>query len=135
MRMGMRRGVRERRETEELAGKGGGSGAGGAQQMVIMDDEEEEEGGGEGDERNSMGIRLGEGVEALLKTAADNAARGNGGEDDEDEDASDDFLLDLGLGGDGDGNKVAEEGLTSSKRKKSSENPVKMEALESDGEE
>jgi len=109
MRMGMRRGVRERREMEELAsGKSGattGSGAqGGAQQMVIMDDDEEDE-EGEGENDGSDIVGLGEGVEALLKTAADmrgseEAASASGSVADDDEDGSDDFLLDLGLGGD-----------------------------------
>lgn len=95
MRMGMRRGVRERREMEEMTK---GSGAGGGDQMVIMDDDEDDE---------TM-IGLGEGVEALLKNPASAAVvtKKTDVDDDEDEEEDDDddadFMLDLGLGGDDD---------------------------------
>ncbi|KAL9180521.1 hypothetical protein ACHAXT_010974 [Thalassiosira profunda] len=63
MRAGMRRGVRERREEEEAGSNKGAP-------VVIMDDEEEEEGGSGGGE---IGVGLGEGVEALLRTAREQA--------------------------------------------------------------
>lgn len=116
MRMGMRRSVRERRETEEMS-KAGGGGAGG-DQMVIMDDDEDDE---------SM-IGLGEGVEALLKSPATAAAavtKKDDTDDDEDEEEEDDgdFMLDLGLGGDDD--------EPPSKKKKT----TKMKASDDDDEE
>lgn len=94
MRMGMRRGVRERREMEEMSKLGG---AGGDNQMVIMDDDEDDD---------SM-IGLGQGVEALLKSPAASTAESSKSskadideDDDEEEDDDDDgdFMLDLGLG-------------------------------------
>lgn len=124
MRMGMRRGVRERREMEEAGvggaarGVGGGGVSGsslGGEQMVIMDDDDEEDDGG-GMGAGSGGIvsnlGLGDGVKAFLKNAAETASMGDAGSQDElDEDiddddilgedeGEDDFLLDLGLGGD-----------------------------------
>lgn len=92
MRMGMRRGVRERREMEEMSKIGG---AGGGDQMVIMDDDDDDE---------SM-IGLGEGVEALLKspTAAAVTKKANIDDDDDEEEEEDgDFMLDLGLDDDDD---------------------------------
>mmetsp|Transcript_17990 Transcript_17990/g.36764 ORF Transcript_17990/g.36764 Transcript_17990/m.36764 type:complete len:413 (-) Transcript_17990:50-1288(-) len=100
MRMGMRRGVRERREMEEMGKLGGGSGD---NAMVIMDDDEEEE----GDVPSMMG--LGDGVEALLGKR-DEVGKSDGRskkleededdyEGDEEDDDGADFLLDLGLGG------------------------------------
>jgi len=89
MRMGMRRGVRERREMEEMS-KAGGAGGGGGEQMVIMDDDEDDE---------SM-IGLGEGVEALLKSPAPVVKKVEEEEEEEEEEDDDDFMLDLGLGGD-----------------------------------
>eukprot|EP00984_Skeletonema_dohrnii_P018839 scaffold8908_cov106-Skeletonema_dohrnii-CCMP3373.AAC.5 len=93
MRMGMRRGVRERREMEEMNKVGG---AGGGEQMVIMDDDEDDE---------SM-IGLGEGVEALLKSPVEATAvtkkEDIDEEEEEEEDDDGDFMLDLGLGGDDD---------------------------------
>lgn len=86
MRMGMRRGVRERREMEEGGLKGGG-GSGSGEPMVIMDDEEEDE-DDDGDESSStanIGIGLGEGVEALLQSAADSAKMKDDDEDSEDD--------------------------------------------------
>lgn len=95
MRMGMRRGVRERREMEEMSKLGG---AGGDNQMVIMDDDEDDD---------SM-IGLGEGVEALLKSPAASTAESTKSskadvdeddeEDEDDDDDDGDFMLDLGLG-------------------------------------
>ncbi len=129
MRMGMRRGVRERREMEEAGGVNSGAtrsvGGGGVngnsvggEQMVIMDDDDEEE------EDGGMGVRsggivsnlgLGDGVKAFLKNAADTASASRGSDDDSqdeidediddvedilgDDEGEDDFLLDLGLGG------------------------------------
>lgn len=90
MRMGMRRGVRERREMEEMSKAGGGG-----EQMVIMDDDEDDE---------SM-IGLGEGVEALLKSPASVAKKADADEEEEEDDEDDDdddFMLDLGLGDDDD---------------------------------
>ncbi len=114
MRMGMRRGVRERREMEEMGKLGGGSGD---NAMVIMDDDEEEE----GDVPSMMG--LGDGVEALLGkrdgVGKSDSRRKNVEEDDEgyeEDDEGDDFLLDLGLGGDLDDD---DEDSSSRKKKKS----------------
>lgn len=92
MRMGMRRGVRERREMEETL-----PGASGGDQMVIMDDDDEDD----SEDGSSIGIGLGEGVEALLKgsavatSAADEGQDDDEEEEDEEEDDDDDFLLDL----------------------------------------
>ncbi|KAL7551455.1 hypothetical protein ACHAWF_014636 [Thalassiosira exigua] len=108
MRMGMRRGVRERRE-EELAGKMGKGGPGGGGATVITDDDEEEEEGGE--DASGMDIGLGEGVEALLKTVGggdDDDADGEEDDEGEEDEEGDDFLLDLGLGGDDDEEANAE---------------------------
>lgn len=126
MRMGMRRGVRERREMEEggigatrsVGGGGVGLGGAGGEQMVIMDDDDEEDdGGAAGGIGSNLG--LGDGVKAFLKNPADavsTARRSAMGDDDESElddeidddddilgdgdEGEDDFLLDLGLGGD-----------------------------------
>lgn len=93
MRMGMRRGVRERREMEE-------SGAGGDNAMVIMDDDEEDEGSSPLDVPSMMG--LGDGVEALIgrkKTDTKKPTKSKIPEvEEEDEEEDDDFLFDLGLG-------------------------------------
>ena len=138
MRMGMRRGVRERRELEEglnpVTGKAGGGKAGGAgEQMVIMDDDDEEEEDDETGGRrdgSKLDIGLGEGVEALLKDvaaerekaeAAKVSGAGGEGEADEEEE-SDDFLDELGLGDDEDDDEGEEEGA------------VKMEAGSDEGE-
>ncbi|KAL7452781.1 hypothetical protein ACHAWC_004507 [Mediolabrus comicus] len=106
MRMGMRRGVRERREMEEMSKLGG---AGGDNQMVIMDDDEDDD---------SM-IGLGEGVEALLKSPAASAAESTKSrkadvdeddeEDDDDDDDDGDFMLDLGLGEESPNDEMEEE--------------------------
>lgn len=124
MRMGMRRGVRERREMEEAGvggaarGVGGGGVSGsslGGEQMVIMDDDDEEEDGagmGAGSSGIVSNLGLGDGVKAFLKNAAETASMGDadsqdkldGDIDDDDilgeDEGEDDFLLDLGLGGD-----------------------------------
>lgn len=95
MRMGMRRGVRERREMEEMSKIGG---AGGGDQMVIMDDDDDDE---------SIMIGLGQGVESLLKSPAAANKKSNTkadfdfdeeDDDEEDDDDDGDFMLDLGLG-------------------------------------
>jgi hypothetical protein len=98
MRMGMRRGVRERREMEEI-GAGGDA-------MVIMDDDEEDD--GTLDVPSMMG--LGDGVEALIggkkgdkKTKAKQLLE----EEEDVDDESDDFLFDLGLGDDDEEVEVA----------------------------
>ena len=131
MRMGMRRGVRERREMEEMnSGIGGGGGGGvaptptaggGDGQMIIMDDDDEDDDGGyDGTVGGNLG--LGDGVSALLRGTDPRGGRGSvdgavsavddiddddvddGSADDEgEEEEDDDFLLDLGLGGDDDG--------------------------------
>ncbi|KAL3758202.1 hypothetical protein ACHAWU_004840 [Discostella pseudostelligera] len=126
MRMGMRRGVRERREMEEggigatrsVGGGGVGLGGAGGEQIVIMDDDDEEDDdGAAGGIGSNLG--LGDGVKAFLKNPADavsTARRSAMGDDDESElddeidddddilgdsdEGEDDFLLDLGLGGD-----------------------------------
>jgi hypothetical protein len=99
MRMGMRRGVRERREEEESGGMGGGD------TMVIMDDDEEDESAPMMDVPSMMG--LGDGVDALMG-AKKKEAEGKSktvkskmlelDEDEDDDDEGDDFLFDLGLG-------------------------------------
>jgi len=91
MRMGMRRGVRERREMEEQ-NTGGDA-------VVIMDDDEEDD--GQLDVPSMMG--LGDGVDAFIgkKQETKKSSRAQLPEDDEDNDDdgdSDDFLFDLGLG-------------------------------------
>ena len=107
MRMGMRRGVRERRENEESLA--GGKGGAGSEQMVIMDDDEEEdeEGG-----TSNIGIGLGEGVEALLQSSTDTDEEIDDESDDQDDDSDesdDDFLMELGLGDDDDDEEEEEE--------------------------
>jgi len=100
MRMGMRRGVRERRENEESLA--GGKGGAGSEQMVIMDDddEEDEETGG----TSNIGIGLGEGVEALLQSSTDTDEEEiddeSDNQDDDSDESDDDFLMELGLGDD-----------------------------------
>eukprot|EP00571_Detonula_confervacea_P010774 CAMPEP_0172299640 /NCGR_PEP_ID=MMETSP1058-20130122/1903_1 /TAXON_ID=83371 /ORGANISM="Detonula confervacea, Strain CCMP 353" /LENGTH=330 /DNA_ID=CAMNT_0013009157 /DNA_START=29 /DNA_END=1021 /DNA_ORIENTATION=- len=103
MRMGMRRGVRERRESEEtVTGKGVGGSGGSGEPMVIMDDEEEdEEDVSEGVEK-AAGVGLGDGVAELLKAAAAEAANASDDDEDDEDGDDDDFLLDLGLGDDDD---------------------------------
>ena len=90
MRMGMRRGVRERREMEENAS--------GDNAMVIMDDDEEDE--GTMDVPSMMG--LGDGVEALIGKSKQESKKSSKAdiEEDEEEEEDDSFLFDLGLGGD-----------------------------------
>ena len=106
MRMGMRRGVRERRENEESLA--GGKGGAGSEQMVIMDDDEEEddEGG-----TSNIGIGLGEGVEALLQSSTDTDEEIDDETDDQDDsdESDDDFLMELGLGDDADDEEEEEE--------------------------
>ena len=124
MRMGMRRSVRERRETEEMS-KAGGGGAGG-DQMVIMDDDEDDE---------SM-IGLGEGVEALLKSPATAAvAKKDDTDDDEDEEEEDDgdFMLDLGLGGDDDEPPSKKKKTTKMKASDDDEEEIEDDDLDLDG--
>ena len=104
MRMGMRRGVRERRELEE---GGGGKGGVGNEQMVIMDDEDEDDDeDSESSSTKNIGIGLGEGVEALLQSTVTDSSEGSeevDDDDDEEEDeGEDDFLLELGLDDDDD---------------------------------
>ena len=84
MRMGMRRGVRERREMEETAS--------GDNAMVIMDDDEEDE--SSMDVPSMMG--LGDGVEALIGKKQETKKSTKAELPDEDDE--DDFLFDLGLG-------------------------------------
>lgn len=126
MRMGMRRGVRERREMEEggigatrsVGGGGVGVGGSGGEQMVIMDDDDEEDDGGAGGIASNLGF--GDGVKAFLTNPADSVSttrRSAVGDDDDEsglddeidddddilgdgDEGEDDFLLDLGLGGD-----------------------------------
>uniref|UniRef100_A0A7S4V3D8 Uncharacterized protein n=1 Tax=Ditylum brightwellii TaxID=49249 RepID=A0A7S4V3D8_9STRA len=99
MRAGVRRGVRERRELEEMEKAA----------TLIMDDEDDEE------EESDSGIRLdlGDGVDALIGvnalTAGDSATKSSTAdstntkkssvaeEDEDDDEDDDDFLLDLGL--------------------------------------
>ena len=93
MRMGMRRGVRERREMEESAGADNS--------MVIMDDDEEDESSSPLDMPSMMG--LGDGVGALIgeTQSTKKQAKAKIEEDEEDVDGEDDnFLFDLGLGDD-----------------------------------
>lgn len=96
MRMGMRRGVRERREMEENAMMDNA--------MVIMDDDEEDE-GTITDIPSMMG--LGDGVESVIGKKQDTKKSTKAdlleeGDEDEDEDEEDDFLFDLGLSDDDD---------------------------------
>jgi hypothetical protein len=96
MRMGMRRGVRERREMEESAGDN---------TMVIMDDDDEDD-STIGDVPSMMG--LGDGVKALIGSPQDTKKTSSKAElddddgDDEDDDDDESFLFDLGLGDDDD---------------------------------
>lgn len=84
--MGMRRGVRERREMEENAS--------GDNAMVIMDDDEEDE--GTMDVPSMMG--LGDGVEALIGKSKQESKKSSKAdiEEDEEEEDDDSFLFDLG---------------------------------------
>ncbi|KAL3793679.1 hypothetical protein HJC23_010251 [Cyclotella cryptica] len=95
MRMGMRRGVRERREMEE-------SGGGGDNAMVIMDDDEEDESSSPLDVPSMMG--LGDGVEALIGRKKADTKKPTKSKipevEEDDDDEEDDFLFDLGLGDD-----------------------------------
>lgn len=100
MRMGMRRGVRERREMEESAGDN---------TMVIMDDDDEDD-STMGDIPSMMG--LGDGVKSLIGSPQDTKKTSSKAEldevdDDEEDDDDESFLFDLGLGDDDEGEDIA----------------------------